>query len=36
MIFKPSGLLGTYDFSLSRVLEKLLNRFGGKRKEAAK
>jgi len=23
MIFKPSGLLGTYDFSLSRVLEKI-------------
>ena len=36
MIFKPSGLLGTYDFSLSRVLEKLLNRFGGKKKEVAK
>ena len=36
MIFKPSGLLGTYDFSLSRVLEKLLNRFGGKGKEVAK
>jgi branched-chain amino acid transport system permease protein len=26
MIFKPSGLLGTYDFSLSRVLEKLIRR----------
>lgn len=25
MIFKPSGLLGTYDFSLSRILEKLIN-----------
>ena len=25
MIFKPSGLMGTYDFSLSRILEKLLN-----------
>jgi len=25
MIFKPSGLMGRYDFSLSRVLEKLLN-----------
>jgi len=23
MIFKPSGLMGTYDFSMSRVLEKL-------------
>lgn len=26
MIFKPSGLLGQYDFSLSQLLEKLLNR----------
>ncbi|MCL2838275.1 MAG: branched-chain amino acid ABC transporter permease [Oscillospiraceae bacterium] len=26
MIFKPSGLLGTYDFSLSRSLERLINR----------
>ncbi|MCI6639242.1 MAG: branched-chain amino acid ABC transporter permease [Pygmaiobacter massiliensis] len=26
MIFKPSGLLGQYDFSLSRILEKLMNR----------
>lgn len=26
MIFRPKGLLGTYDFSMSRVLEKLLNR----------
>ncbi len=25
MIFKPSGLMGTYDFSLGRTLEKLLN-----------
>ena len=25
MIFKPSGLLGTYDFSLSRLLEKLIS-----------
>ena len=25
MIFKPSGLLGRYDFSLSRILEKLIN-----------
>lgn len=25
MIFRPKGLLGTYDFSMSRVLEKLLN-----------
>lgn len=26
MIFRPKGLLGTYDFSMSRALEKLLNR----------
>lgn len=26
MIFKPSGLMGTYDFSLSRILGKGLNR----------
>ncbi len=26
MIFQPSGLLGTYDFSLSRVLERIINR----------
>ncbi len=25
MIFKPSGLLGRYDFSLSRILEKIIN-----------
>lgn len=25
MVFKPSGLLGTYDFSFSRLLEKTLN-----------
>ena len=24
MIFKPSGLMGQYDFSLSRCIEKLL------------
>ncbi len=26
MIFKPSGLMGNYDFSLSRILEKTLGR----------
>ena len=41
MIFRPKGLLGTYDFSLSRTLEKLLNWATGrsrkdKKKEAAK
>ena len=25
MIFRPKGLLGSYDFSMSRVLEKVLN-----------
>ena len=32
MIFKPSGLFGQYDFSLSRLIEKLVNRirFGKK------
>jgi len=25
MLFKPSGLMGTYDFSLSRILEKGIN-----------
>ncbi len=37
MIFKPSGLFGTYDFSLSRILERILNRdfhFKKKEKEA--
>ena len=29
MIFRPKGLMGTYDFSLSRILEKLMN--GGTR-----
>lgn len=27
MIFRPKGLLGSYDFSLSRVLERFLGRF---------
>lgn len=35
MIFRPKGLLGTYDFSMSRVLERILN--GAKKgKEVAK
>lgn len=29
MIFKPSGLLGTYDFSLSHLLEKVWNKLAG-------
>ena len=35
MIFKPTGLMGTYDFSLSRILERLIN-YGKSKKEAAK
>ena len=33
MIFKPTGLLGQYDFSLSRILEKLLNGELGRQKK---
>ena len=28
MIFRPGGLLGSYDFSLSRIIEKVMNRKG--------
>lgn len=36
MIFRPEGLLGSYDFSLSRVLERLINGdFPWKKKAAA-
>jgi len=31
MIFKPNGLMGNYDFSLSRILEKAMNRFAARR-----
>lgn len=36
MIFKPSGLMGSYDFSLSRVVETLVNRLraGREKKES--
>ena len=36
MIFKPSGLLGRYDFSLSRIIEKAINGrlFGKKQRKA--
>lgn len=30
MIFRPKGLLGTYDFSMSRILEKGINMFKSK------
>ena len=37
MIFRPKGLLGSYDFSMSRTLESILNRlFGGKAKKEEK
>jgi branched-chain amino acid transport system permease protein len=25
MIFRPGGLLGSYDFSMSRIVEKVMN-----------
>ena len=25
MIFRPGGLLGSYDFSMSRIVEKIMN-----------
>ena len=33
MIFRPGGLLGSYDFSMSRLVERAL--FGKKKKEGA-
>ncbi len=30
MIFRPGGLLGSYDFSLSRIIEKVMNHSGRK------
>ena len=33
MIFRPGGLLGSYDFSMSRLVERVL--FGKKKKEGA-
>ena len=36
MIFRPQGLLGSYDFSLSRVIERVMNRdFPWKKKDSA-
>ncbi len=36
MIFRPQGLLGSYDFSLSRVIERVMNRdFPWKKRGAA-
>ena len=37
MIFRPQGLLGSYDFSMSRVIERIMNRdFPWKKKREAK
>ncbi len=36
MIFKPSGLMGMYDFSLSHILEKIINWKPGRKKSAGK
>ncbi|MCL2617740.1 MAG: branched-chain amino acid ABC transporter permease [Defluviitaleaceae bacterium] len=36
MIFKPSGLLGSYEFSLSRIIEKVVNKALSLRGGAAK
>ena len=37
MIFRPKGLMGSYDFSMSRLLEKLINgEFGRKKSEENK
>lgn len=36
MIFKPTGLMGTYDFSLSRLLERVLGKLSGDGKPAGK
>jgi len=27
MIYKPTGLMGSYDFSLSQIIEKAVNHF---------
>lgn len=36
MIFRPQGLLGSYDFSLSRIIERVMNRdFPWKKKDDA-
>ena len=36
MIFKPSGLFGMYDFSLSNLLEKLINWKPGAKKKSSR
>ncbi len=36
MIFKPSGLMGMYDFSMSHMIEKIINHKPGQKKRNAK
>ena len=36
MIFRPGGLLGSYDFSMSRIIEKIMNGELFKKKTAEK
>ncbi len=37
MIFRPQGLLGSYDFSLSRIIERIMNRdFPWKKKQTVR
>ena len=36
MIFRPGGLLGSYDFSMSRIVDKAVNGELFRRKNAAK
>jgi branched-chain amino acid transport system permease protein len=31
MIFRPKGLMGTYDFSMGDSIEKIVNRFRSKK-----
>lgn len=34
MLFRPKGLMGTYDFSMGNTLEKIFNRLRGGRRKA--
>ena len=34
MLFRPKGLMGTYDFSMGNTLEKIINRLRGGRRKA--
>ena len=35
MLFRPKGLMGTYDFSMGNSIEKIINRIRGGKKKAA-